>query len=160
MNSIEKYFEAEKLQCIIGIFITMVCISLSVYFLYLQKPLGQGLAYVFLPFSVLLLIICLSITIRAPKDIERVTTFFKTEPQKIQTVELPRMEKVMKNFVVIKRVEVLVFMVGLLLTIFCWKNELVTGLAIGLMIQGCMLYLFDHTAATRGKLYVDFLKSL
>lgn len=160
MNSIEKYFEGEKLQCTIGIIISIVCISLSVYFLLQQKPVLKGIAYSFIPLSVLLLTICIGVTVRTPKDIERVTTFYKTTSQEIQTEELPRMEKVMKNFTIIRKVEIFLFVAGLLLAVFFWKNDLVRGVAIGLMIQSAMLYLFDYSAAMRGEIYLGFLKSL
>ncbi|TND01807.1 MAG: hypothetical protein FD123_4183 [Bacteroidetes bacterium] len=160
MNNIEKYFAGEKLQCTIGIILSFISIALSVYFLALHKPLLRGISFVFIPLSVLLLIICIGVVTRTPKDIERITGFYKTEPQKIQTDELPRMEKVMKNFTLIKRIELCFFTAGLLLTIFFGKNDLIKGIAIGLMIQGAILYLFDYSAEVRGKVYFEFLKSL
>jgi hypothetical protein len=160
MNNIEKYFAGEKLQCTIGIILSIICISLSVYFLVLQKPLLKGISFVFIPLSVLLLIICSGVVVRTPSDTERVKEFLKTKPQRLQTDELPRMEKVMKNFTLIKRIEICLFLAGLLIAIFFWKNDLVKGIAIGLIIQGVMLYLFDHSAEARGKVYFEFLKSL
>lgn len=160
MSSIEKYFEGEKLQCIVGIIISILFIALSVYFLFLQKPLLKGIAYSSLPFSILLLIICIGITVRTPKDVERITTFYKTERQKMQTDELPRMERIMKNFTMIKRIEILIFIAGLLLAASFWKNSFVKGIAMGLMTQSVMLYLFDYIASMRGKIYFDFLKSI
>lgn len=160
MNNIEKYFEGEKLQCTIGIIISIVCIALSVYFLFLQKPVLKGVAYSFIPLSVLLLAICIGVVTRTSKDIERVTTFYKKDSQEIKTEELPRMKKVMKNFTVIKKVEVFLFFAGFLLAVFFWKNDLLKGVAIGLMTQSVILYLFDYSAATRGKLYLEFLNSL
>jgi membrane glycosyltransferase len=160
MDNIEKYFDGEKLQCILGIIIGSVCILTSIYFLFLQKPLLKGLAYSVIPLSVLLLTICIGIVIRTPKDIERVTTFYKVEPQKMQIDELPRMEKVMKTFMLIMKVEIFIFAVGLLLATFFWKYELVKGIAIGLMVLSSAFYLFDHLAAKRGETYLEFLKSL
>lgn len=160
MNSIEKYFNGERLQSTAGIVIAVVCIAISIYFLFLQKNLPRGVSYSFLPLSVLLLVICVGIVIRTPKDIERVTTFYKTEPSKLQTDELPRMQRVMRNFTVIKKVEICFFIAGLLLAAFFWKNDLVKGIALGLMIQGVILYLFDHFAEARGKVYFEFLESL
>lgn len=160
MNNIEKYFEGEKLQCIVGMIISLIFLSTSIYFLFLQKPVFKGMAYAFIPLSGLLLAICVGIVVRTPTDIERVTTLYQTEPQKMQTDELPRMEKVMKNFAVIKRVEICFFMAGLLLAAFFWKNDLIKGIAIGLMIQSVVLYLFDYSAAIRGKIYFEFLQSL
>ncbi len=78
----------------------------------------------------------------------------------MQTEELPRMEKVMKNFPVIKMVEIGFIIVGVFLLLFFWKNGLIKGIGIGLIIQGIMLYGFDHFAQSRGKIYFEFLNSL
>lgn len=160
MNNIEKYFEGEKLQCIIGIIISLIFLSTSIYFLFVQKPVFKGMAYTFIPLSGLLLAICTGVVIRTPTDIERVTTAYHAGSQKIQTDELPRMERVMKNFAVVKKVEICFFIAGVLLALFFWKNNLIKGIAIGLMVQGVILYLFDHNAAIRGKIYTEFLQSL
>lgn len=160
MDNIAKYFDGEKLQCIIGIIISIVCISISVYFLFLQKAMVKGLAYSFIPLSVLLLIICAGVVIRTPKDIARVTGFYQEKSQKLRTDEVPRMERVMNSFGIIKKVEILFFIAGLLMAIFFRHNDLVKGIAIGLMIQGAILYLFDHIAESRGKIYLEFLRSL
>lgn len=159
-DNIEKYFEGEKLQCIVGMIISLIFLAASIYFLFLQKPVLKGMAYVFIPLSGLLLAICVGIVIRTPADIGRVTALYQTAPQKIQTDELPRMEKVMKSFTIVKRVEICFFLAGLLLGMFFWRNDLIRGIAIGLMIQGVILYLFDYSAAIRGKTYFDFLQSL
>jgi hypothetical protein len=160
MNNIEKYFAGEKLQCTIGIILSLINIALAIYFFTSHKPLLRGLSFTFIPLSVLLLAICIGVVIRTPKDIKRTMAFYKTEPLKMQTDELPRMEKVMRNFTVIKKIEICFFIVGLLMTTFFWKNDLIKGIAIGLIIQGLLLFLFDYSAEARGKAYFEFLNSL
>jgi len=160
MNNIEKYFTGEKLQCTIGMVVSLIIITVSIYFLFLQKPLMRGLAYSILPLSFFLLAICIGIVIRTPYDLKRVTAFYQSDTQKILAQELPRMEKVVKNFTLIKKVEIGVFIAGTLLMLFFWKNELVRGIALGLMTQAIMLYVFDSGAESRGLVYLGFLKSL
>jgi hypothetical protein len=91
---------------------------------------------------------------------ERVTTFYESEPTRMQTEELPRMEKVMKSFSVIKKVELGVVVLGIVLAIFFWRNPLVRGIALALIVEGLLLYLFDYLAEARGEVYVAFLRSL
>jgi hypothetical protein len=83
-----------------------------------------------------------------------------TAPQKIQAEEIPNMEKVMKSFNIIKKVELVIFILGLVLSVVFWQNELMRGVAVGLVIMGISLYVFDHIAESRGETYVQFLKSL
>lgn len=160
MNNILKYFAGEKFQCSIGILLGLTGILLSIYFIYLSKPVFKGIAFAFIPLSLLLLAICIGIVIRTPKDIQRVTSYYKSEPTKIQTDELPRMEKVMKIFPVAKMVEIGFIIVGIFLLLFFGNNDIIKGVSIGLILQGIMLYGFDHFAQSRGKLYFEFLNSL
>ncbi|WP_373493621.1 hypothetical protein [Aquiflexum sp.] len=160
MDNIVKYFSGEKLQCSIGILIGITGLALSIYFVYLNKEVYKGIAFAFIPLSLLLLAICVGVVIRTPKDIKRVSSYYESEPNKIQTEEIPRMEKVMKTFPVVKKVEIGIIIVGILLLLVMWKNDLLKGIGFGLIIQGIMLYGFDHFAQSRGKIYFEFLNSL
>lgn len=160
MNNIVGYFSGEKLQCSIGILIGLTGLALSIYFIYLNKELYKGMAYAFIPLSLLLLVICVGVVVRTPKDIKRVSTYYESEPEKIQTEEIPRMEKVMKTFPIVKMVELGFVVSGILLLLIFWKNELIRGIGLGLIIQGVMLYGFDHFAQSRAKIYFEFLNSI
>ncbi len=160
MDNIVNYFNGERIQCLIGLILSMALISVAVYFLFLQNTFFKGIAFSVLPLSVLLTAICLGVIVRVPSDINRVTTYYQSAPENIQTEEVPRMEKVMRNFSIIKKVELGIFIGGILLALFFWNKDLIKGLAFGLIAQGLMLYLFDHIAEFRGKAYMEFLTSL
>lgn len=160
MNTITKYFEGEKIQCTIGIIVAGLCLAVSIYFLFLQKPVLRGISFAFMPLSGLLILICISIVIRTPKDIQRVTSLYQDSPQKVKADEIPRMEKVMKSFSLLKKIEIGVFLIGLAMLLAFWNRDLTKGIALGLIIQGTLLYAFDHLAEARGKIYVEFLKLL
>ncbi|MBK9931653.1 MAG: hypothetical protein IPP04_17515 [Saprospiraceae bacterium] len=160
MDNIIKYFAGEKLQCTIGILLGLAGIGLSIYFIYQSKPVLKGIAFAFIPLSFLLLAICIGIVVRTPKDIQRVSSYYESKPSKMQTEELPRMEKVMKTFPVIKTIEIGFIVVGIFLLLFFRGNGIITGVGTGLILQGIMLYGFDHFAQSRGKIYFEFLNSL
>ena len=160
MDNIIRYFSGEKLQCSIGILLGIIGLTLSIYFIYLSKPVFKGIAFAFIPLSLLLLSICVGIVIRTPKDIKRVSSYYESEPIRMQTEELPRMEKVMKTFPKIKMVEIGFIIVGILLFLILWRNDLIQGIGLGIIIQGIILYGFDHFAESRGKIYFEFLNSL
>ena len=160
MDNVIAYFNGEKLQCSVGAIVSIIVIAISIVFLFQQKPFLKGLSYAAIPLSVLLLSVCIGVVFRTAKDIERVSIFRKETPERIQTDEIPRMEKVMKSFNIIKKVEIVVFIMGLVLAVLFWRNELVRGVAIGLVIMGASLYVFDHIAEYRGEKYIQFLKSL
>ncbi len=160
MDKIVTYFAGEKLQCTIGILPGLTGFALSIYFIFLNKPILKGISFAFLPLSILLLAICVGIVIRTPQDLKRVSSYYENEPNKMQTEELPRMEKVMKTFPIIKMAEIGFIIVGIILALFFWKYDLIKGIGIGLIIQGFMLYAFDHFAESRGKIYWEFLNTL
>lgn len=160
MDNIIRYFSGEKLQCSIGILLGLLGIALSLYFIYSNKVVLKGMAFAFVPLSTLLLAICIGIVIRTPKDIRRVSNYYENEPSKMRTDELPRMEKVMRTFPIVKIIEMGFIISGVLLVSFFRANDLPMGVGIGLVIQGIMLYVFDHFAQARGKIYLEFLNSL
>jgi hypothetical protein len=160
MDSIINYFNGEKFQCAIGAIASIIFIATSIFFLFQQKIFLKGMAYVAIPLSAFLLIICLGVIFRTSKDIARVTTYQKESPARIQSEEIPRMEKVMKSFGIIKKVELAIFIIGLALSIIFWRNELMRGIAISLVVMGISLYVFDHVAESRGETYIQYIKSL
>src|SRR3990172_1605580 len=98
-----RYFHGEQLQCSIGIAISLVSAGIALFFLFQHKPaLYKGMAYVFLILSGFLLIICVAVVLRTPHDIQRVSGYVEHDTEKIVTHEVPRMEKVMRNFTIIK----------------------------------------------------------
>ena len=160
MDNITTYFNGEKFQCTIGAIASIIFIASSILFLFQQKIFLKGIAYSAIPLSLLLLVICVGVIFRTSKDVERVSTFYRETPKSVQVEEIPRMEKVMKSFNIIKKVEIAIFIIGLAMIIIFWRNELIRGIAVGLLIMSVSLYTFDHIAESRGEAYIQFLKSL
>lgn len=160
MNPIDQYFNEEKFQCSVGLVISILFLAVAAYFLYQPSSFYKGLAYSIMPISFLFLMICTMIVLRTPKDIVRVKSFLTTEPLKLKTEELPRMNKIMNSFVIIKKVELGLLLLSLIICIVFWKNDLIKGITIGLIVQSVGLYYFDYNASARGAVYLDFLKSI
>lgn len=151
MEHILKYFAGERVQCIAGILIAISMVVLSLYFLFQQRDVLRGIAFVSIPLSLILLVICTAVVLRTPKDIMRVTTAYQAKPQSLLTTELPRMESVMHNFIVIKRVELGLLVIGIFLTVVFRHHDLIRGVAIGLIIQGVILFMFDYFCLGEGQ---------
>lgn len=161
MTSVNAYFSGEKLQCSLGILMGLISIGLALYFLLSVKTeLYKGMAYPFLIIPVFLMIICVGVIWRTPRDIARVTHFVQQEQEKIRTDEIPRMKKVLRNFKVIKTVEMCLFLAGLV--IFAYSaakgTSMGKGIGLGLAIQSALVFGFDYFAHNRGKIYWDFLQ--
>jgi hypothetical protein len=160
MDSIISYFNGEKVLCTVGTIAAIIFIASSIFFLFQQKVLLKGMAYAVIPLATLLLIVCLGVLFGVSNHSSRVTTFWNDSPQKIQSDEIPRVEQVMKTFSILMKVELAIGLLGLILAIVWWKNELIKGIAIGLILMGLTLFTFDFIAESRAEKYLIHLKSI
>jgi hypothetical protein len=161
MNPIIKYFNAEKAESLLFIGFGVFAILLSVYFLFFIKEIfWKGLAIPLLFFSIIQIVIGATIYTRSPKDNLRVETILKYEPGKIQSEEIPRIEKVMKNFVYYRYFEITMIFLGIILMYALSDYGFWKGFGLGLFIQCAVLLSLDFFAERRGYIYIQYLKEL
>ena len=87
---------------------------------------------------------------------------FDLDPGKLKNEEIPRMEVVMKNFIIYRWVEIGLAIAGILLVlVFRTKteNSFWYGLGIGLAIQSLTILAADFFAEKRGYEYLESLKN-
>ena len=160
MEQITKYFNAEKYESIFFIVAGFCAIVVAYYFIFvLHKPFLNGIAYAILAIAFIQIVVGTTVYIRSPKDIDRVNRLIETDKTKIRSEEIPRMNEVMKNFAIYKYIEIILIFVGICLLLF-FKNELLRGIGLGLVIQSAVMLLLDIVAAARGDVYLNFLKNL
>jgi MFS superfamily sulfate permease-like transporter len=161
MNQIEKYFNAEKYESVIFVLVGIIAISVAIYFfIKLKQPFYNGMSYPLIGVALIQIIVGTSVYIRSPKDISRVNEIIQTDQSRIQTEEIPRMVTVMKNFNTYKWVEIALLVIGLSMFLYFPKMSLLKGIGLGLLIQSSFMLLLDFFAESRGKEYLEFLKSL
>ncbi|MBL0328903.1 MAG: hypothetical protein IPP64_05665 [Bacteroidetes bacterium] len=161
MTSIEKYFNAEKSESLLFVLVGVVTIAVAIYFFFkLKEPFYTGIGLAFALIALIQLTVGTSVYIRSPKDIIRVQAMVSNEPSKIQSEEIPRMEIVMKNFVIYRWIEIALIMIGLVLFFATKSNSILKGGGVGLFIQAGFMLLLDYFAENRGKEYVTFLREL
>jgi hypothetical protein len=161
MNLIVKYFNAEKGESLLFMGFGVVAFILSVYFFFfIKESFWKGLAIPLVFFSIIQIVIGAIIYTRSPIDYLRVETILKNEPHKIQTEEIPRMEKVMKNFVYYRYFEIVMLFLGIILMYALFNYGFWKGFGLGLFIQSAVLLSLDFFAEKRGHFYVEHLKEL
>jgi hypothetical protein len=161
MNQIEKYFNAEKYESVLFVLVGITAISFALYFLMkVKQPFYNGISYPLIAIALIQIVVGSSVYFRSPKDIARVNQIIKNEKSKITTEEIPRMEVVMKNFVIYRWVEIALLLVGICMFLFFDSSSLLKGVGIGLIIQASFMLLLDYFAESRGKIYVAFLQSV
>ena len=161
MNPIVKYFTGEKLESFLFLSLSLLGIALAVIFLSVTKTsFTKGIAIPFILVSALEIVVGLTLIYRSPKDIKRVETYLSKKPEMIQTEEIPRMEKVMRNFVIFRYTEITLIIIGVILMYGARQNSLWNGIGMGLFIQSSTVLLLDFFAERRGEVYLAYLRTV
>jgi hypothetical protein len=158
MNPILKYFNGEKAESYIFIFIGVIACAMALYFIFVLKTsFWKGVAIPFIVVSCLEFVVGYAIVTRSSKDINRVEHFVKSEPQNIKTLEIPRMEKVLSNFVIYRYVEIALIILGIILMYSSMNDTFWRGIGLGLFIQASIVLSLDFFAERQGHIYVQYL---
>jgi fatty-acid desaturase len=126
----------------------------------LKDSFWKGLAIPLLFFSLVQIAIGTIIYTRSPKDNLRVEYILKNEPEKIKTEEIPRMEKVMNNFVYYRYFEIAMILFGVILMFSLTNYGFWKGFGLGLFIQCALLLSLDFFAEKRGHRYTQYLQTV
>ena len=161
MNPIVKYFTGERLESFLFLGLGLLGLALAVIFLSVTKTsFMKGIAIPFILVAALEIIVGLTLIYRSPKDIIRVETYLSKKTEMIQKEEIPRMEKVMRNFVIFRYTEITLIIIGVILMYGARQNSLWNGIGVGLFIQSSTVLLLDFFAERRGEVYLEYLKSM
>ena len=161
MNPIVKYFNGEKVESYIFIIIGVISLAMALYFLFgLKTSFWKGVAIPFIVVACLEFIVGYTIVTRSPNDIKRIENFINSEPQNIKNLEIPRVEKVLSNFVIFRYVEIALIILGIALMYSSMNDTLLRGIGLGLFIQASIVLSLDFFAERRGYIYFEYLKEL
>ena len=161
MDVVSRYFNEEKKESTLFLFIGFLAIAISIFYLTVKKePFFNGISYAFIAIGLVQLVVGLTIYMRSDMDTVRVNHFVEREKMNIKNFEIPRMEVVMKNFVIYRWVEIALIIVGILFIFLFGQKSLGRGLGIGLALQSSIMLILDYFAEKRGKEYLSFLTSL
>jgi hypothetical protein len=161
MNHVIKYFNGEKVESYFFILIGVIALVLAFYFfLVLKTSFWKGVAIPFVIVALLELVVGYTIVTRSPLDIKRVESFIKKEPQNIKSLEIPRMAKVLKNFVVFRYIEIALILLGIILMYSSMNDTFWRGIGLGLFIQASIVLSLDFFAERRGHIYLEYLTQI
>ncbi len=161
MNPIVKYFTGERLESFLFLGLGILGLALAILFLFILKSsFLKGVALPVLLVSFLEIIVGGTLIYRSPKDIIRVETYLSEKKEMIQKEEIPRMEDVMRNFVIFRYTEITLIIVGIILMYGFRQNLLLNGIGLGLFIQSSVVLLLDFFAERRGEVYLTYLRSI
>lgn len=161
MNNIVKYFIGERQESFLFLSLGIIGFAIAIFFFFtLKTSFLKGIAIPFLFISALEIIVGVTIINRSPKDIKRVENYLTENIEMIQKEEIPRMEKVLQNFVVYRYVEIALIIIGIFLMYSFRQNLFWNGIGLGLFIQSSMVLVLDFFAERRGEVYLAYLRML
>ena len=164
---IYKYFIAEKQESLLFLIIGIAAILLAVIFWFFIKTnpsFFKGAAIPLLAIGIIQSVVGYTVYARSDKQRTDIAYNVGVEPVSyVKNVELPRMKKVMKNFIIYRWVEIAFIFTGIVLVFLFRSNPDKTfwyGFGITLSIQAVIMLGADYFAEKRGEVYKNQLENV
>jgi len=161
-EDIEKYFLAEKAESWVFMAIGIIALLAAAVFVFgLKSPAYKGAAIPLVAVGLLLGVVGFNVYKRSDEDRKRNVYAIGMNPGELKEKELPRMEVVMKNYVIYRYVGIALALLGAGLFIYFNKNndqQFWKGLGAGLAIMAIVALTADYFAEKRGHAYLDLLR--
>ncbi len=159
---IEKYFIAEKSESLLFLVLGVLAISLSIIFYsYLKTNFYKGAAVPLLLIGLIQAIVGYTVYARSDEQRIGMVYAYDMDPGKLKNEELPRMNKVNRDFVIYRWVETALLVTGIMLIVLYRSNPVRSfwlGLGITLAMQAAIGLGADYFAEKRAKIYSNQLE--
>lgn len=163
MDFVNDYFNAERAESLLFIAVGLLAIGVSVAALATRRApeaFYRGLAVPLVAVALIQLVVGTTVWLRSPQDAARVQAALRTDRAHIAQVERPRMEVVMRNFVVYRGIEIVLLLAGLAMLAFGARGGAWHGAGLGLALQAGLMLALDYFAEARGEQYLRLLAGL
>lgn len=161
MEFIKNYFAAEKSESLIFIAIGLCTLFFSVYaWLKWGDSFYKGFAIPVVLIALIQLVVGNTVYFRTDRQVENLEKLYQQNITQFAVDETPRMEIVMKNFSIYKKIEVGFVLIGLLLVLTLPGREFWMGVGIGMLLQGALMLTADVFAERRGNRYLEEIRHL
>lgn len=162
-SDIEKYFNNEKQESLWFIIIGAAGILTAIIFFFVCKTnFYKGAAIPLSAVGLLLGVVGYTVYKRSDDDRIRNVYAYSMNPSDLKNKELPRMQTVMKNFIVYRYTEIGLALIGIGLFFYFKENTNAVfwkGFGLTLAIMALIALTADYFAEQRGKIYINGLIS-
>ncbi|MFV0678531.1 hypothetical protein [Variovorax sp. tm] len=159
MNSIEAYFGAERTGGLVFVLCGALAIGVSAWG-WRHGAFWRGAAWPLVLIALLQLGVGGMVWWRSPQDLERVRHVVTAEPSRLTSEEIPRMQRVVDDFVRNRWIEIALVVAGVLAVFFASPNTASQGAGAALAIQSGVVLVLDSIAKHRADDYLAWLRSL
>ncbi len=161
-TDIENYFNAEKAESGIFVFIGLAGIITALVFVFFIKGrLYTGAAIPLVLIGLLLAVVGYTVYRRSDADRMRNVYAYDMNPHELREKEIPRMKTVMRNFVIYRYTELFLLALGIGLYIYFirdFNNDFWRGFGLALAVMALLALTADFFAEQRGKKYMGGLE--
>ncbi len=161
-SDIEKYFNSEKQENILFFAIGVAgMITAVIFFFFFKANFYKGAAIPLLLIGLILGIVGFTVYKRSDADRIRNVYAYGMNPSELKEKEIPRMQTVIKNFVVYRYVEIGLALIGMSLFFYFKDNSDKTfwkGFGLTLAILALITLTADYFAEKRAKIYLKGLQ--
>jgi hypothetical protein len=162
-TDIEKYFMAEKQESLVFVVIGAAAVLAAITFYFLLKSsFFKGTAIPLLVVGLIELVVGYTVYKRSDGERIRNVYAYDMNPAELKMKEIPRMEKVNRNFVIYRWIELVLLVTGLILTMVYGQNpgrSFWYGFGIALSLQAGIMLAADYYAEKRALQYTKGLQS-
>lgn len=155
---ITNYFRGEKRESYLFISAGFVFLVLGYYGYFVsESAFHNGASIPFALIAIIQIIVGSNIAYRTDAQVRNLLDLFSKDFNAFETAEQSRMAGVMQNFTWIKRIELGLFLLGLVLLILAVGGKISTimlGVGVGLVIQCALMLVFDLFAELRAREYL------
>lgn len=161
MTHIDTYFRAEKAESLLFLLIGVAAVVFAVFtWMKWNEPFIKGMAIPLVLIGLIQITVGGTVFSRTDKQMAALNEQVVRDPEAYRTGELPRMEKVIELFSLVKWMEIVFILIGIGLLLFAKGNGFWKGLGLGLMLQGAVSLTLDVFAEKRGAEYITAVEQL
>jgi hypothetical protein len=161
-TDIESYFNAEKAESGVFVFIGLAgIITALVFLIFVKGKFYTGASIPLLLVGLLLGVVGYTVYKRSDADRMRNVYAYDMNPHELKEKEIPRMKTVMHNFVIYRYTELFLLAAGIALYIYFIRdlsNDFWRGFGLALAVMALLALTADFFAEQRGKKYLKGLE--
>jgi hypothetical protein len=161
-TDIEKYFIAEKQESLLFLVLGIAAIILAIaFYFFIRTSFYKGAAIPLVVIGIIQLVAGFIVYNRSDADRIRNIYAYDMNPGELKQEEIPRMEKVNRNFVIYRWVEIALMAVGFVIILLIGKNAdrpFWYGFGLTVLIQAAIMLGADYVSEKRGLAYMKGLQ--
>ncbi len=153
------YFSGEKQEGLFFAAAGVAAIAVSIGLIKASSSY-RGMAYPLVAVALIHLWVGAAVYFRTDARVQSLQQQMQDQPQQFQLKESRRMEGVMRNFSMLKTLEIVLLLTGIGMTFAFRHSDLLYSAGIGLFIQAAVTLVLDLFAERRAEHYLAALQSL